>query len=244
MLKPAVTAVPPREGESPAPGPGAERGELHRLHASAREPRDWCICHRGPQVPRPPGWRRGRQARLGRNHARPLRTSTTRCAWPAASASRSACRSPVLVPSSSTREFRLADLLHDKGAWAVDFHRSDHEAYEAGSEQKVKGPRSWRSSTSPRTSPSAVIAPGSWRPPCGWSPRNIVVHALYLDARARGAASSSSAPSSSATQIPSSGHHRAVPVLACSPGTARGERPTSTTTGRLGILISASSCWR
>ena len=119
----ADTVQYPQEKEAPPhPGPRRHRpagGELHGLHAVRPLLPRLVHLHRGPQGEgaAPPARRQARDG-VARSTAS---TSTTRCACTAASASRSAPSTPCSgARSTSTREPKIADLLHDKdklGEW-------------------------------------------------------------------------------------------------------------------------------
>ena len=242
----AVTVQYPHEKEAPAAARPRRhrpaRGELHRLHALRPQLPRLVHLHRGPQ-----GRRRRRAARAAspaRSTSSTASTSTTRCACTAASASRCARSTPCsgarststpspASPTCSTTRTRL-------GEWMETV--PDFEAYEAGSEAKVKKVHvtaSWRDVVAQNIAfgiIAAVMVVGALRVV---TTKNVVHAALCLVpcSPASAPASSCSAPSSSAsprcssTSAPSSCCSCSA---SCSPRRRSAEscRPHRTATGR------------
>ena len=138
---PGHRAVPPREGRAHPTGSWRhrpERGELHRLHAvRPRVPR-LVHLHRGPQVPRPAATRR-RQAPPDQRSSTASTSTYSLCMYCGICVEVCPFEALFWSPEYEYSELRIADLLHDKerlGEWMETV--PDFEAYEAGSEAKVK----------------------------------------------------------------------------------------------------------
>ena len=141
MLKPAVTVQYPHEKETPAP---RARGVIALKEDNctvcmlcARECPDWCIYIEGHKYLAPP--RREGGAPRQKNALDRFDIDYSLCMYCGICVE--VCPFDALFWSREYEysEFRLADLLLDKerlGEWMLTV--PDHEAYEAGSEQKVK----------------------------------------------------------------------------------------------------------
>ena len=138
----AVTVQYPHENEAPAPrarGVIALKSENCTVcMLCSRSCPDWCIYIEGHKTKAPPRRPGGKERTVSARST--ASTSTTRSACTAASAWRCAPSTHCSgAPSTSTPRPRLADLLHDEARlneWMETV--PDFEAYEAGSEAKVR----------------------------------------------------------------------------------------------------------
>ena len=141
MLKPAVTVQYPHEKETPTP---RARGVIALKEDNctvcmlcARECPDWCIYIEGHKYLAPP--RREGGAPRQKNALDRFDIDFSLCMYCGICVEVCPFDALFWSPEYEYSEFSLADLLHDKerlGEWMLTV--PDNEAYEAGSEQKVK----------------------------------------------------------------------------------------------------------
>ena len=141
MLKPAVTVQYPHEREDP---PTRARGVIALKEENctvcmlcARSCPDWCIYIEGHKYLAPP--RREGGAPRQKNALDRFDIDFSLCMYCGICVEVCPFDALFWSPEYEYSEFRLADLLHDKdrlGEWMLTV--PDNEAYEAGSEQKVK----------------------------------------------------------------------------------------------------------
>ena len=141
MLKPAVTVQYPHEKETPTP---RARGVIALKEDNctvcmlcARECPDWCIYIEGHKYLAPP--RREGGSPRQKNALDRFDIDFSLCMYCGICVEVCPFDALFWSPEYEYSEFRLADLLHDKerlGEWMLTV--PDNEAYEAGSEQKVK----------------------------------------------------------------------------------------------------------